>query len=147
MFCIYLENNIVYKNFKITEQEKQEILESHISHGYRKPLNESDQQPSKLTTQEQTLLGFLSRFLKGEKGEFKNTPLDQLEKTLMFNTKTIYPMVQKLIEKKNTGNKTYDDKTFNALLATMNKTVDKDSLYDFFIEGGKITNVTYNAQY
>jgi hypothetical protein len=137
----------VYKNFILTESEREQILNQHKQHGYRKPLNESDQQASNLTAQEQTLLGFLSRFLKGEKGEFKNTPLDQLEKTLMFNTKTIYPMVQKLIEKKNTGNKTYDDKTFNALLATMNKTVDKDSLYDFFIEGGKITNVTYNAQY
>jgi hypothetical protein len=31
----------MYKNFKITEEEKKQILESHMSHGYKKPLNES----------------------------------------------------------------------------------------------------------
>jgi hypothetical protein len=30
----------MYKNFKITEEERQQILESHMSHGYKKPLNE-----------------------------------------------------------------------------------------------------------
>jgi hypothetical protein len=30
----------MYKNFSISEEEKKQILESHISHGYRKPLNE-----------------------------------------------------------------------------------------------------------
>ena len=30
----------MYKNFKITEKERQQILESHMSHGYRQPLNE-----------------------------------------------------------------------------------------------------------
>lgn len=30
----------MYKNFKITEEEKQQILESHKKHGYKKPLNE-----------------------------------------------------------------------------------------------------------
>lgn len=32
----------MYKNFKLTEKERQQILESHMSHGYRKPLNELD---------------------------------------------------------------------------------------------------------
>lgn len=30
----------MYKNFSITEKEKQQILESHMKHGYKKPLNE-----------------------------------------------------------------------------------------------------------
>ena len=30
----------MYKNFKITEEERQQILESHMSHGYKKPLND-----------------------------------------------------------------------------------------------------------
>lgn len=30
----------MYKNFKITEEERQQILESHMSHGYKKPLKE-----------------------------------------------------------------------------------------------------------
>lgn len=30
----------MYKNFKITEEEKQKIMEMHQSHGYKKPMNE-----------------------------------------------------------------------------------------------------------
>jgi hypothetical protein len=30
----------MYKNFKLTDKEKEQILESHKSHGYKKPLNE-----------------------------------------------------------------------------------------------------------
>jgi len=30
----------MYRNFNITEKEKKQILESHMSHGYKKPLNE-----------------------------------------------------------------------------------------------------------
>lgn len=56
-------------------------------------------------------------------------------------------MVQKLLQKKTTGKKTYDDKTFNALLMAMNKTVNKDLRYELYIEGGKLDNVTYTAQY
>ena len=80
-----------------------------------------EQQTSNLTVPEQTLLGFLNRFLRGEKGEFENTPDGQLKKTMMFNSKTIYPIVQALLVKKNTGKKTYDDKTFNALFMSMDK--------------------------
>lgn len=32
----------MYRNFKITEEEKQQILESHKKHGYKKPLNEDE---------------------------------------------------------------------------------------------------------
>jgi len=71
-----------------------------------------EQKTPNLTVPEQTLLGFLNRFLQGEKGEFENTPVNDLKKTMLFNSKTIYPMAQKLLEKKNTGKKTYDDKTF-----------------------------------
>jgi hypothetical protein len=30
----------MYKNFSLTDEERKEILESHKSHGYKKPLNE-----------------------------------------------------------------------------------------------------------
>ena len=107
----------------------------------------SEQQTPKLTTPEQTLLGFLNRFLKGEVGEFENTPAGQLKKTMLFNSKTIYPMAQKLIEKKTTGKLNYDQKTFNSLFMAMDKNVTKEQRYLFFTEGGKITNITYNSQY
>ena len=105
------------------------------------------EQTGNLTVHEQTLLGFLSHFLKGEDGKFQNTPFEELKKSLLFNSETIYPMVQKLLQKKSTGKKTYDDKTFNALLMAMNKTVNKDLLYQLYVEGGKLDNVTYTAQY
>jgi hypothetical protein len=106
-----------------------------------------EQQTSNLTVPEQTLLGFLNRFLRGEKGEFENTPDGQLKKTMMFNTKTIYPMAQKLLEKKNTGKKTYDDNTFKSLFLAMDKAITKEQRYEFFKDGGQITNITYNSQY
>lgn len=106
-----------------------------------------EQQTSNLTVPEQTLLGFINRFLRGEDGEFENTPIEQLKKTMLFNSKTIYPMAQKLIEKKNTGKKTYDDKTFNALFMSMDKSITKDQRYEFFNEGGSITNIKYNSQF
>ena len=107
----------------------------------------SEQQSPNLTVPEQTLLGFLNRFLRGEDGEFQNTPPGQLKNAMMFNQKTINPMVQTLITKKNTGKKTYDDKTFNALFMAMDKAITKDQRYLFYQDGGKITNVTYNSQY
>ena len=106
-----------------------------------------EQQTSNLTVPEQTLLGFLNRFLRGEEGEFENTPVDQLRKTMLFNNKTIYPMAQKLLEKKNTGRKTYDDKTFNSLFMSMDKSITKEQRYEFFNEGGSITNIKYNSQF
>lgn len=106
-----------------------------------------EQQTSNLTVPEQTLLGFLNRFLKGEEGEFQNTPIDQLRKTMLFNSKTIYPMAQKLLEKKNTGRKTYDDKTFNSLFMSMDKNITKEQRYEFFNEGGTITNIKYSSQF
>jgi hypothetical protein len=105
------------------------------------------EQQTSLTVQEQTLLGFLNRFLRGEDGEFENTPIEQLKKTMLFNSKTIYPMAQKLIEKKNTGKKTYDDKTFNALFMSMDKSITKEQRYEFFKEGGSITSIKYNSQF
>lgn len=105
------------------------------------------EQTSNLTVPEQTLLGFLNQFLKGEEGEFQNTSIDQLRKTMLFNSKTIYPMAQKLLEKKNTGKKTYDEKTFNSLFMSMDKSITKEQRYEFFNEGGSITNITYNSQF
>ncbi len=34
----------MYRNFNITEKEKKQILESHMSHGYKKPLMEQSTQ-------------------------------------------------------------------------------------------------------
>ena len=31
----------MYKNFNLTDEERQQIMESHKSHGYKKPLNET----------------------------------------------------------------------------------------------------------
>ena len=56
-------------------------------------------------------------------------------------------MAQKLIEKKNTGKKTYDDKTFNALFMSMDKSITKEQRYEFFKEGGSITSIKYNSQF
>jgi hypothetical protein len=106
-----------------------------------------EQQTPNLTVPEQTLLGFLNRFLRGEDGEFENTPAGQLKKTMMFNSKTIYPMAQALLVKKNTDKKTYDDKTFNALFMAMDKSITKEQRYEFFKEGGSISNVKYNSIY
>ncbi len=134
----------MYKNFVLTESEREEILLQHIQNGYKQPLNE---QQSNLTVPEQTLLGFLDRFLRGEEGEFQNTPIEQLKKNMMFNSKTIYPMAQKLLEKKKNGVKTYDDKTFNALFLSMDKSITKEQRYEFYKLGGELTNITYSAQY
>jgi hypothetical protein len=108
---------------------------------------QSGTQNNKLTVPEQTLLGFLNRFLRGEEGEFQNTPIEQLKSNMMFNSKTIYPMAQKLLEKKRTGKKTYDDKTFNALFLSMDKAITKEQRYEFFKDAENITNITYNSQY
>ncbi len=105
------------------------------------------EQVSTLTVPEQTLLGFLNRFLQGEPGEFENTPIEQLQKTMLFNSKTIYPMAQKLLEKKKTGKKTYDDKTFNALFLSMDKAITKEQRYEFFKDAETLTDIKYHSQY
>ena len=134
-------------------------------------LNEQQVQSNNLTSVEQTMLGFLSRFLRGEDGEFQNTPSNQLKNTMVFNQKTINPMVQSLIIKKNTGKKTYNDGTFNALDMTIDKAFKemateiitdkvtnkvtkkfneqkyKDLRFEFYQEGGKITKIEYHSQY
>jgi ABC-type transport system substrate-binding protein len=106
-----------------------------------------EQQTPNLTVPEQTLLGFLNRFLRGEDGEFKNTPIEQLKKTMLFNSNTIYPMAQKILEKKNTGRKTYDDKTFNSLFMAMDKSIDKEQRYEFYKDGETLTKITYSSQF
>ena len=116
----------------LTESQLRTIIEQHRKN---------------LTVPEQTLLGFLNRFLRGEDGEFQNTPINDLKKTLFFNSKTIYPMAQKLLEKKNTGKRTYDLKTFNALFMAMDKAISKEQRYQFFKDAENITNITYNAKY
>jgi hypothetical protein len=105
------------------------------------------EQVKNLTVPEQTLLGFLNRFLRGEEGEFQNTPIEQLKKSLMFNSKTIYPMALALLEKKKSGKSYYDIKTFNGLFTAMNKVISKEQGYELYKEGGELTNITYSSQY
>jgi hypothetical protein len=79
--------------------------------------------------------------------ETKKIQIEQLKSNMMFNSKTIYPMAQKLLEKKRTGKKTYDDKTFNALFLSMDKAITKEQRYEFFNDAANITNITYNSEY
>ena len=110
-------------------------------------LNEQQTQHSNLTTVEQTMLGFLSRFLRGEDKEMENTPMNDLKRIFKFNDERVYPMAQRLLEKKNTGKKTYNDNEFKAMFMAMDKNITKDQQYEFYKEGGKITNIEYHAQY
>ena len=110
-------------------------------------LNEQQIQSNNLTSVEQTMLGFLSRFLRGEDGEVENTPINDLKKIFKFNDERIYPMAQKLLEKKNTGKKTYNDNEFKAMFMAMDKNITKEQRYEFYQEGGKITNIEYRTQY
>jgi hypothetical protein len=137
-----------YKDMDDLKKRNPELYKQldDLGHDYV-PEDITEQQTSNLTVPEQTLLGFLNRFLRGEEGEFQNTPIDQLRKTMLFNSKTIYPMAQKLLEKKNTGKKTYDEKTFNSLFMSMDKSITKEQRYEFFNEGGSITNIKYNSQF
>jgi hypothetical protein len=119
------------------------ITESQL----KRVLSEQQTQNSNLTSVEQTMLGFLARFLHGEKGEVENTPSNDLKKIFKFNDERVYPMVKNLLDKKNTGKKTYNDNEFKAMFMAMDKNITQDQKYDFYIEGGKITNVEYHAQY
>jgi hypothetical protein len=110
-------------------------------------LNEQQTQPSNLTTVEQTMLGFLSRFLRGEDKEMETTPTNDLKKIFKFNDERVYPMAQRLLEKKNTGKKTYNDNEFKAMFMTMDKNITKEQRFEFYQEGGKITNIQYHSQY
>ena len=40
----------MYKNFNLTESEKEEILNKHKAHGYKKPLNEEEEDNDELGT-------------------------------------------------------------------------------------------------
>lgn len=59
----------MYKNFKITEEERQQILEMHMSHGYKQLLNEQDAATTSIyngyssyggTDEDELVKGFLS---------------------------------------------------------------------------------------
>jgi hypothetical protein len=110
-------------------------------------LNEQQTQSSNLTTVEQTMLGFLSRFLRGEDKEMETTPTNDLKKIFKFNDERVYPMAQRLLEKKNTGKKTYNDNEFKAMFMTMDKNITKEQRFEFYQEGGKITKIEYHSQY
>lgn len=110
-------------------------------------LNEQQVQSNNLTSVEQTMLGFLSRFLRGEDKEMETTPTNDLKKIFKFNDERVYPMAQKLLEKKNTGKKTYNDNEFKAMFMTMDKNITKEQRFEFYQEGGKITKIEYHSQY
>jgi len=59
----------------------------------------------------------------------------------------VYPMAQRLLEKKNTGKKTYNDNEFKAMFMTMDKNITKEQRFEFYQEGGKITKIEYHSQY
>jgi uncharacterized membrane protein len=42
----------MYKNFNLTDEERQQIMEQHKSHGYKKPLNENSQQAMAMLQQD-----------------------------------------------------------------------------------------------
>lgn len=110
-------------------------------------LNEQQVQSNNLTSIEQTMLGFLSRFLRGEDKEMETTPTNDLKKIFKFNDERVFPMAQRLLEKKNTGKKTYNDNEFKAMFMTMDKNITKEQRFEFYQEGGKITKIEYHSQY
>ena len=110
-------------------------------------LNEQQVQSNNLTSVEQTMLGFLSRFLRGEDKEMETTPTNDLKKIFKFNDERVYPMAQRLLEKKNTGKKTYNDNEFKAMFMTMDKNITKEQRFEFYQEGGKITKIEYHSRY
>ena len=110
-------------------------------------ISEQQVQSNNLTSVEQTMLGFLSRFLRGEDKEMETTPTNDLKKIFKFNDERVYPMAQRLLEKKNTGKKKYNDNEFKAMFMTMDKNITKEQRFEFYQEGGKITKIEYHSQY
>jgi len=112
-----------------------------------------NEQVSNLSAKEQILLGGLNRFLSqpslgsGEKNKIENVPTDQLNKTTNFEKNRVYPMVQALLIKKNTGKVTYNQNEFNALYSAVLNGLTKEQLDKLYQEGGTITKVNYSAQY
>ena len=41
-YNIYITKDYMYKNFTLTESEREEILNRHKDHGYKQPINEQD---------------------------------------------------------------------------------------------------------
>lgn len=44
IWYLYRKQFIMYKNFNLTESEKEQILKQHQSHGYKKSLNEQSEE-------------------------------------------------------------------------------------------------------
>jgi hypothetical protein len=61
----------MYKNFKITEEEKKQILESHMSHGYKKPLNNRLINENEPTNPKKEQV-FMSKFFNGPIENFED---------------------------------------------------------------------------
>lgn len=112
-----------------------------------------EQMSSTLTVPEQTLLGFLNNYLRGEQVKYekmsdeKLMDDEKLRMELKRNEKYIYPMVLKLLEKKKTGKKTYDDKMFNLFFFAMDGATNKDQRFEFFKDAANLTDVKYSSQY
>ena len=95
----------MYKNFKLTEKEKREILEQHKSHGYKKPLNEENLEEfyGKFES------GYFSDGMYRESGGFSLVGLDT-------NSNHIYSSL-KWLDDAGYEKKTYDtvDELFDAV--------------------------------
>jgi len=70
----------MYKNFNLTESEREQILNMHKEHGYKKPLNEDIEMESKDMSLDEAIdkLKMFSEQLEGMSQQFydmfKNTP-------------------------------------------------------------------------
>ena len=72
----------MYKNFSLTDEERKEILEQHVSHGYGKPLNEDAMRMESGLS----LPGGVERI-------FKKYGFEVMDRTMYASTETGYSLV------------------------------------------------------
>jgi hypothetical protein len=88
---LYRNQFIMYKNFNLTESEKEQILKQHQSHGYKKGLNEqsfedystdmeSETKSNDINLQEQLL--FIVEHLDGSHTEDSNVTPEKMVEVL-----------------------------------------------------------------
>ena len=90
-FLIYLYN--MYKNFNITEEEREKILNDHKKHGYKQPLNESEPKIIKLNLiNEQPVANVNPKNLKfGDRGDDVKTLQQLLMNKGLLKTTSMIP--------------------------------------------------------
>jgi hypothetical protein len=72
----------MYKNFNLTDEERKEIMEQHVSHGYGKPLNEDAMRMESGLS----LPGGVERI-------FKQYGFEVMDRTMYASTETGYSLV------------------------------------------------------